>query len=568
VGNDMNAYDTVIIGSGLGGLTTALCHAHAGERVLVLEQHTVPGGWCHSFSEKGYRFNTGVHYIGELSKGARIRNILEGLGLGEDITFCQLNPKGYEHVVIDGVQYDLPNGRSELKNYLVKLFPHEEKGINLFLNKTGKMGKELGKILDMEKLTDLLKLPFVAPSMARWGFFSYDSFVRKYIKDKQLIALLSAQAGDYAMPPNKALAPMHIGIFEHYMDGAFYPVGGGYKIPKAYVRALKKYKGEIRLATRAEKILTDGKGNARRVTGVKLANGEEIYCKKVVSNADPHTTFTKMLDSGSLSRRLQKRLDKTRYSTSCLALYLTVDMDLKEKGFDSGNYWIYSNNDINQIYELCNNEKVVEKDKLPFYYLSVTTLKDPSKKNKNYHSLELFTYLPFKPFEKWKDSDPENRPDDYIEFKEKLKNRCLDNLEEYIPGIRDTIRFCEMGTPLTNAHYLNGTDGSIFGTEKNRFQTGPFMIQPKTEIKNLYVCGASTLHGIFGALTSALFTSKISLKCTTRELLNFKDKEIDIYQSEDINSWPEKYHSQIKQNWGKGKNKDLNKDKLLDTSGA
>ncbi len=546
----MNKYDTVVIGSGLGGMTTALCHAHAGKKVLIIEQHTVPGGWCHSFTVDGYRFNTGVHYIGELSKGARIRNILEGLGLGGDLAFCQLSKTGYEHVVIDGVQYDLPNGREELGHYLTALFPHEEKGIKRFLTKTGKMGKELGRILDMEKLTDLLKLPFIAPSMARWGFFSYDSFVRKYISDKQLIAILSAQAGDYAMPPKKAVAPMHIGIFEHYMDGAFYPVGGGNKIPRAYVRALKKYDAELRLSTKVDKILTEGKGRARKAVGVRLANGEKIYCDNLISNADPHTTFTKLLDADSLSKRLQKRLTRMRYSTSCLSLYLIVDIDLKAKGFDSGNYWVYSKNDINEIYKVCNDEKVVDREKLPFFYLSITTLKDPSKNNKNYHSIEAFTYLPFKPFEKWRDSDPENRPEDYLQYKEKLLNRYLNNIETFIPGIRESIKYSQMGTPLTNLFYINGTDGSMFGTEKNLFQTGPFMVQPKTEIKNLYICGASTLHGIFGALTSALFTSKISLKCSTRELLSFKDKEIDIYDSEDIDSWPEQYHEQIKKNWG------------------
>ena len=79
----MNKYDTVVIGSGIGGLTAALCHAQAGEKVIVIEQHYVPGGWSHSFTMDGNQFNTGVHYIGELSKGGLLRNIFEGLGLGD-----------------------------------------------------------------------------------------------------------------------------------------------------------------------------------------------------------------------------------------------------------------------------------------------------------------------------------------------------------------------------------------------------------------------------------------------------------------------------------------------------
>ncbi|VAW96715.1 hypothetical protein MNBD_GAMMA23-1303 [hydrothermal vent metagenome] len=544
------AFDTIVIGSGIGGLTTALCHAQAGDKVLVLEQHTVPGGWCHSFTLDGYRFNTGVHYIGELEDGARVRSYLEGLGLGADLKFCQLNKQGYEHILFKEQRYDLPNGKDELYAYLVKHFPQEKKGIEQFLNKTEKIAKEIGSILDMEKLSDLLKMPVIAPSMIRWGFSSYDSLVRHYIKDKQLIGLLSAQAGDYAVPPKKAAAPMHVGIFQHYMNGAYYPVGGGLKIPKAYLRALKKYNAEIRLATKVDAILTEGKGKSRQVTGVRITGGEEIKCNKIISNTDPHQTFTHLLDKKSLSKRLQKRLHKTKYSLSCLGLFMAVDLDLKAKGFDSGNYWLFDSNDMNETFRQCSEEELLDKDDFPFFYLTITTLKDPSKKNKNLHAIEAFTYVPFKPFEKWSGSGPEDRSADYMDFKQQLTDKFISNIEKLIPDIRGSIRFSELSTPLTNIFYLNSTKGSIFSTEKNMFQTGVFMFKPKTEIKNLYLCGASTLHGIFGALVSALFTSKISLKKPMKQLLDFKDKEIKIFNSEEMASWPEEFHTLIKGNWG------------------
>lgn len=82
--------DTVVIGSGAGGLTAALALANAGHKVLVLEQHYLPGGWCHSFALEGYRFSPGVHDIGELRPGGRMRSLYEGLGL-EGLVFCELN---------------------------------------------------------------------------------------------------------------------------------------------------------------------------------------------------------------------------------------------------------------------------------------------------------------------------------------------------------------------------------------------------------------------------------------------------------------------------------------------
>jgi phytoene dehydrogenase-like protein len=59
-------WDAIVIGSGIGGLTTASLLAQEGQKVLVLEQHYVAGGACHTFDRKGFRFATGIHYVGEM----------------------------------------------------------------------------------------------------------------------------------------------------------------------------------------------------------------------------------------------------------------------------------------------------------------------------------------------------------------------------------------------------------------------------------------------------------------------------------------------------------------------
>jgi phytoene dehydrogenase-like protein len=87
-------YDVIIIGSGAGGLAAAVPLAQAGQRVLVCEQHEVPGGWTHSFTLQGYRFSPGVHYIGEVQPGGSLRRVYEGLGVSQDLEFCELNPDG------------------------------------------------------------------------------------------------------------------------------------------------------------------------------------------------------------------------------------------------------------------------------------------------------------------------------------------------------------------------------------------------------------------------------------------------------------------------------------------
>ena len=122
-------YDSIIIGSGAGGLTTAVALAQAGQKVLVCEQHEVPGGWTHSFTLEGYRFSPGVHYIGSLNPGEYLSNVFRGLGISQDFEFMELNPDAYDHIFIGDEHFDIPKGKDNYMNRLIERFPDEASGI-------------------------------------------------------------------------------------------------------------------------------------------------------------------------------------------------------------------------------------------------------------------------------------------------------------------------------------------------------------------------------------------------------------------------------------------------------
>ena len=103
-------YDSIIVGSGAGGLSSAICLARAGQKVLLLEQHDVPGGWCHSFTLNGQRFSPGVHYVGFIGEGESTNELLRGLGIANDIVFFEMNKKGYEHCHIGDEKFSMPAG--------------------------------------------------------------------------------------------------------------------------------------------------------------------------------------------------------------------------------------------------------------------------------------------------------------------------------------------------------------------------------------------------------------------------------------------------------------------------
>jgi hypothetical protein len=106
----------------------------------------------------------------------------------------------------------------------------------------------------------------------------------------------------------------------------------------------------------------------------------------------------------------------------------------------------------------------------------------------------------------------------------------------------------ELGTPKTNQYYIKSTNGNVYGTEKTLNQIGPFSFSAKSEIENLFLCGASTLsHGVGGATNSGVVTAAKVLNCSPQKLLQPDDTQhIRIYDAEDSSSWPAEVHQKRK----------------------
>ncbi len=517
-----NNYDSIIVGSGAGGLTTAVALAQAGQKVLVCEQHEVPGGWTHSFTLEGYRFSPGVHYIGSLNPGEYLNNIFRGLDISQDLEFVELNPDAYDHIFIGDEQFDIPKGKDNYMNRLIERFPDEEGGIRNLFKAINDIGIVMSKVSHG-------KIPFSKLGSIKWLWKSGGALVNKYVNSPVLRAILLSQSGDHGVPPSKVSSLMTIGIIRHYYTGGFYPKGGAYIIPRAYVRALKRAGGEIKLSTPVNKIIVES-GNA---VGVEIGDGEKLYAKNIISNADPETTFNKMIGAEHLSGKLNRKLNKIKYSTSCLSLYLAVDFDLKSMGYDSGNYWFYNHADLDEIYTKGMGDSAAYNNP-DSMFMTITTLKDPGKMHNGKHTIEAFSFSNHAPFEKWKDEPKGERSTDYYKFKEEIMERMLNFLETRVPGIKKSVVFKDLGTPLTNAHYINSFNGNIYGTDKIKKQMGPFGFNTKTEIQNLYLCGASTLsHGVAGVIGTGLRAAAVILNCKTKDLLKQNGPEVKISYSDE-----------------------------------
>ncbi|MEJ2759312.1 MAG: NAD(P)/FAD-dependent oxidoreductase [Anaerolineales bacterium] len=532
----MANYDTIIIGSGAGGLAAAVALAQSGQQVLVCEQHEVAGGWMHSFTLDGFRFNTGVHYIGELGPGERLRNIYEGLNVAQDLAFMELNPDGFDHLLIGDERFDIPKGKQKYIDRLKQRFPDEVNNIDRFFSVTEDMFWVLQKMID-ENWIQIFKRPKALP----WFIRSGTALINHYIKDPTLQTILKAQAGDHGMPPNLVSAAIHAAIIHHYIEGGYHPLGGGMAIARAFVRALKRAGGEIRLSTPVEKILIKDK----KAVGIKLDSGEILTASNIISNADPYQTFVKLIGRENLNIRLKSKLKRTHYSTSSLSLYLAVDYDLEAMGIDSGNYWIYTHQDIDKIYENCLTDFAAYE--LPeFLFVTFTTLKDPSKVKQELHQIEVFTFVDQSAFLKWKDQPSGKRNERYQKLKDEISERMLTVLDLTFPGIKDAVVMQNLGTPLTNQYYLNAYKGNIYGIDKGVWQAGPLGFRPDTEFKNLYLCGASTMaHGIAYSTISGLTAAARVIGCSPKDFLKLSGSKLEIYQCEDPATWPERLKNHL-----------------------
>ncbi|MNQ63126.1 Phytoene desaturase (lycopene-forming) [compost metagenome] len=536
----MQEFDTIIIGSGVGGLSTAICLAREGQKVLVLEQHYVPGGWSHSFTLNKQRFSPGVHYVGLLEEGQTTNHLYRGLGIANDMVFFRMNKSAYEHCLIGDTAFDLPAGVENLKKTLSSHFPHEEKNIHEYLSLVQKVNYELQLIPKLKGFWQNITVPFRTKHFGKFALFPLKKVIGWYVKDPMLKAVLNIQCGDHGLSPNRACFPVHCSVMNHYFDGGFYPMGGGGGIVKAMTNGVKRHGGEIRVKQNVSQILIENK----KAIGIQLENGEKIFAKNIVSNADPSITYLNLIDKENLSKSFLKKLEKTKYSVSSLILFLTLDIDVTLYNIDSGNIWMMKDENDDANFEHLMSDAIDSGDSFPSVFISCTTLKDPASFNGRFHNFEIVTYVNYDHLKDYNDLEDYHN-EDYKKFKEKIINKLMNNLEKIIPNAKQHIIQAELGTPKTNEFYINSTKGNVYGTEKTLNQVGPFSFKNKTQIENLFLCGACTLsHGVAGATYSGVAAAAAILGCTSDDLLiEDENQKIRIYDAEDSSTWPEWVHT-------------------------
>ena len=125
-------YDTIIIGSGMGSLTTAAILAKEGQKVLVLERHYTAGGFTHVFKRKGFEWDVGIHYIGEVQRPTSVIRKLFDYISNAQLKWADMGDV-YDKIIIGDKEYDFVKGTQNFKDQLTAYFPNEKEAIDSYV---------------------------------------------------------------------------------------------------------------------------------------------------------------------------------------------------------------------------------------------------------------------------------------------------------------------------------------------------------------------------------------------------------------------------------------------------
>ena len=250
-------YDTIVIGSGMGSLTTAAILAKEGQKVLVLERHYTAGGFTHVFKRKGYEWDVGIHYIGEVQ---RPRSVIKRLF--DYISDAQLKwadmGEVYDRIIIGDRSYDFVKGVQNFRDQLCEYFPEEESAIEQYIELVFAVAKTSQKFYIDKALPSFVSS--VIGGMMRRAYYKFSDkttydVLRSLTDNEELIKVLSGQYGDYGVPPKKSSFAMHATVVRHYFSGGSFPVGGSSQIVKTIDPVIAKAGGTILISAEVKKII-------------------------------------------------------------------------------------------------------------------------------------------------------------------------------------------------------------------------------------------------------------------------------------------------------------------------
>lgn len=431
------------------------------------------GGYCSSFTRKGFRFDAASHFYPLLGNPSTITGkLLKDLDVNTE--WVKMDPVDHFHFP-DGTRWSVP---AELDRYLPQLkstFPEESEAIDAFYAEAKKL-----------YLLGLLTY-FRDGDTARLGKFKNETLreaIDRYFRDPALKLLLTADCPHWGSPPSRVSFVFDSMLRLSNFLGNYYPKGGSQVFADDLARRIEANGGDVILRSHVRRILHED-GN---VTGLEIEMGSpkrrrltKVTSPVVVSNADMQQTARKLLGD-SICRESLNRMAKLRKSAPCYLMHIGLrDTSTDEMERIQGYYW----NEWDANHQGTTALR---------YKLFVPTLFDPSVAPEGSHIVIVQKVI-----------EPlDDQPMDAA-HKERVDQFVLGHLEETLPNFHERVVVRLSASAWTSYRYTLNDEGAMLGWEMSPDQLGEHRPDIRGPLKGLYYTGHWTRPG--GGITPVIVSA-------------------------------------------------------------
>lgn len=496
-------YDAIIVGAGHNGLVCAAYLAKAGRKVLVVEANERVGGAAitREFSP-GYSVSACAHLLHLLHP-----QIISDLSLrqhGFELAATDLNTialaQNGDHLTINGKSVS-GNGLSSSDQTAYGEFQDRLRRFARILQKSFMLRPPR---LVHKNMTDLMTLAKLGLSvrmlgredmreLLRIGAINIYDVLQEDFQNELLKGVLGFDAvlGTNLGPrsPNTVLTYLYrlSGQLDGNDSAISVPAGGMGNVTSALRAAAEAAGVEIRTNVPVKQVLLD----LDQVTGIETHDGERISSSMVVSNADPKTTFLKLVGARNIETGFARRIDNIRMQGKAAKLHLALDGKPMFKGVDEnqlGHRFVIAPS-LSYIERAFDHSKYGEFSNHPALEISIPSIHDDSLAPPGKHVMSaIIQYAPYELRTGW---DTQH---------EVFKQLIIDRLAEYSPGIKNQIIASELLVPPDiekefNIHGGHWHHGEYTLDQFMMLRPVPGAAQYATPVNGLYLCGAGSHPG-------------------------------------------------------------------------
>ena len=454
-----------------------------------MEQHSKLGGCCHTFKEGRFEFDTGLHYVGNMTAGRDIFRVMEQLTEGQ-LQWAPMDA-AYDELIIadseDFKRFKIYGGFNCWRKAMLEYFPEEKEAIL--------------KLENLFRETPMAELAFGSLKMApRWlaKLFQHTKFMKpmslyKYFFRKTAREVVSSftsnvylQAcinyiwGDIGVSPANLPFFLCAGANEHYIsNGAFYPKHGSAIIPYYLTKTILQNGGSFFTRAKVETILLrKAKADHLECYGVSVLSDksrEIVFTSDiVVSGVGFLNTFQRLIPRDITQKACPNAewvLKRAKTSVSYVNMFVGFSGTSAELNLPARNEWVMTSTNFDEMIETWNGFsdafEALEKCEIPLMFIGFPSAKDPNYDYNNGRgsTCVAIALVPYSWFEMWNDYPVGKRGDQYESLKSVFADKIWEMILKLHPNLegKDEVRI--LGSPVTSNFYFNTEVGEMYGLD-------------------------------------------------------------------------------------------------------